>query len=104
MSDIIKMRQWSDEPEDDYWPPPPNYVESVVSGQLRTRILELAGLADVGQLVTLIEIEIEGGYSEYTIEMDYGIDVLVDGQKVWSDDTHFSDEQAMAAFLQWVAP
>jgi hypothetical protein len=81
MSDITKIREWVDadepEPEDGWdWPHPPVNVESLATGDLRAAILAKLGRpADDSCEVRLMESEIEGGWSEFTIETDYEIEV-----------------------------
>ena len=105
MGDITKVREWVDsdepEPEGGYdWPRPPICIESVVTGELRLRILARADKA--AGSVRLIESEVEAGWSEFTPETYYPIEVKVDGETVWERDVDFSAETAMAAFLKWV--
>jgi hypothetical protein len=108
MSDITKIREWVDseeaEPEGGWdWPTPPVNVESLISGDLRARILAKLGRADDGCEVKLAETEIEGGYSEFTVDYDYEIAVWIGAERVWRYDLAFSAEDSMAAFLRWVA-
>lgn len=109
MSDIIKIREWidSDEPEpaDGWdWPHPPVYIESRIVGNLRRDILaKFDRNEDDACEVRIIEGEIEGGYSEYTSEMDYSIEVWLDegrqSQKVREFDSY---SNPMPAFLAWI--
>jgi hypothetical protein len=111
MSDITLMRQWVEsdqpEPEDGWdWPSPPIHAESSVTGELRTQILVKLGRADRDQAVRLIESEIEGGWSEWTAEIDYEIEVWIhepgkDPERVWNRDTDWNAKDAMSAFLKW---
>lgn len=111
MSDITKVREWRDtdetEPEGGWeWPAPPVCIESVVTGELRQRILARAGQAH-GR-VRIVESEVDGGYSEYTVETYYGrLAVWLDqvGEEpmmIWGVDAEWAAENAMAAFLKWV--
>lgn len=110
MSDITKIREWIDtdeqEPEHGWeWPHPPICVESRVTGDLRDRILRKIGRdTDDAVEVRIIELEIEGGYSEYTVEHDFDIEVWLhegrQSQKVW-DSTAWSYDRAMADFIKW---
>ena len=111
MGDITKVREWIDsdepEPEGGYdWPHPPICIESAVTGELRGRILDKLGRLGEGLRVRIIELEVEGGWSEFTIETDYYIEVWIDSdgrepEKVWERDT-WSASDTMAAFLKWV--
>ena len=108
MSGITKIREWvdSDEPEPEGgwdFPAPPVNVESLISGDLRARILAKLERADDGCEVKLVETEIEGGYSEFTREYDYEIAVWIGEQRVWHHDASWTAEDSMAAFLNWVA-
>jgi hypothetical protein len=106
MSDITMIRTWTgpdERSEGSDWPAPPIYVESAITGELRSRIL--AKLGRDGTL-RLIEAEVEGGYSEFTIETDYPIEVWLDREgaepeRVWSREYDWTKESAMAAFLKW---
>ena len=113
MSDIIKVREWvdSDEPEpaDGWeWPHPPVCIESRVEGQLRAHILAKLGRpTDDTATVRIVESEIEGGYSEFTVEVDYDIEVWIDdggqSQRVF-DTMTWSRDSSLAAFLAWATP
>ena len=113
MSDIIKIREWLDteetEPEDGWeWPHPPICVESRIEGDLRAAILAKIGRpADDTAEVRIVESEIEGGWSEFTVEVDHDIEVWLhegrQAQKVF-DATDWTADASMAAFLKWAAP
>lgn len=107
---LVKLREWVEyEAEDpDAWPRPPEYTEYRVEGQMRADVLARLGRsANDTCEVRLIEGVIEGGYSEYTVEYDYPIEVWVhegrQAQKVF-DHTAYWHDAAMAAFLKWVTP
>lgn len=114
MSDIVKIREWVDDEgregerdsEDGYdWPAPPEYVESSVEGELRLAVLRKIGREDdTDATVRIIEGAIEGGWSEFTVEMDYDIEVWVDhgrqSQRVFQADG-YHDGGALADFLRW---
>lgn len=95
MNDIIMISQEVAEGDPDEWPYPTITVESEIMGDLREKIFAKTGLRG---RVTLIESEVSGGYSEYTQETDYGIEVFIDGVHVWSDDYN-----GQSAFLRWVS-
>lgn len=118
-SDITKIREWEDvdghelydpaDPDSGYrWPGPDQCIESRISGALRQQILRNLGRApDDTCDIRLVERTIEGGYSEFTVEHDYEIEVWVQegrqAQRVWSNDSIFN-RSTMAAFLDWAAP
>ena len=111
MSDITAIRTWveSDEPEPEGgydWPHPPIYVESAISGELRDRILAKLGRSGDDIQLRLVESEIEGGWSEFTVKTDYEIEVWLDRpgsepERVWHRDMDGNAEAAMSAFLKW---
>lgn len=117
---LTKIREWEDSeghaladpdhPEWGWaWPAPPQYVEYRVEGQMRLDVLTRLGrAADDPCDVRLIQGVIEGGWSEYTVEHDYPIEVWVhenrQSQKVWSSDYEWDKDAALAAFVKWVAP
>lgn len=117
---LTKIREWEEseghELEDperpDWgwaWPAPPQYAEYRVEGQMRLDVLARIDRPATDPCdVRLIQGVIEGGYSEYTVEHDYPIEVWVhedrQAQKVWSSDYEWTEEAALAAFLKWVTP
>lgn len=113
---LVKIREWVEDDgyeknDDGYfdWPAPPEYTEYRVEGKMRADVLAKIGRApDDPCTVRLIEGVIEGGYSEYTVEHDYPIEVWVDddegqSQRVFEHTACWSDD-ALAAFLKWVTP
>lgn len=79
-----------------------------MTGALRATILAKLGHPhDSDAKVRIIEGEIEGGWSEFTSEIDYDIEVWVDdpgqSQRVFGC-TDYSRSAPMAAFLQWAGP
>lgn len=104
--DLIRMREWTDGEDTGEWPAPPEYTEYRVEGQMRLDVLKRVG-RDAGDpaVVRLIEGVIEGGYSEYTVEHDYPIEVWVDddgqSQRVFDYEAYWSSD-SMAAFLRWL--
>jgi len=113
MSDIIKLREYVDsddpEPKDGWeWPHPPICIESRIEGDLRARILANLGRpADDVCEVRIIESEIEGGWSEFTVEVDYDIEVWIhegrQAQRVW-ETAGWDKDWTMAEFLRWTEP
>lgn len=100
--DIIKIREErhkEDGGDWDDWPYPTITITSRVTGDLRTAIL--AKLDKVSGDVLIEESEVSGGWSEFTQETDYSVRVMVDGQERWRNDSEWSAENAMAAFLKW---
>lgn len=103
MSDIRKVsetRVKEDDGEWDDWPYPTVTIESVVSGNLRSRILNELERHDDGCEIRLIENQVSGGYSEYTQEDDCSIEIRIGQETVWENKFNFSSESAMAAFLR----
>ena len=109
---LVKIREWIDadgpEPKGGWeWPSPPEYVESRVEGSLRADILAKLGRpADDSCEVRIVEGVIEGGYSEYTVEHDYDIEVWIhegsQSQRVFETSSWESDS-SLASFLKWVS-
>ena len=102
MSDITKVRETrtKDDGDWDEWPYPTVEIESVVSGELRSRILSVLGIEDDGQKIMLVETNVSGGWSEFTQETECGIEVRIDAETAWKDEYNYSSESAMAAFLR----
>jgi len=103
---LVKIREWTDGEDDGEWPAPPEYVEYRVEGQMRSDVLVRLGRpADDPCEVRLIHGVIEGGYSEYTVEHDYPIEVWIhegrQSQKVF-DAWGWSKESGVAALLRWL--
>lgn len=110
---LTKLRDWTDdegrEPDENgtyEWPAPPEYTEYRVEGQMRSDVLTRIGRpSDDTCEVRLIEGSIEGGYSEWTVEFDYPIEVWIhedrQSQKVYDDTTYWQDD-AFAGFLRWL--
>lgn len=109
---LIEIRTYYDtdevEPEDGWdWPAPPEVTEYRVESQMRADVLAKVGRpADDPAGVRLIHTCTEGGYSEYTVEHDYWIEVWVDdegqSQRVFERDVW--DGNTLPAFLAWIAP
>lgn len=109
---MTKIREWVDadgpEPEGGWeWPSPPAYTEWRVEGQMRADVLARIGRsADDPCVVRLVEGVTEGGYSEYTVEHDYPIEVWVDddgqSQRVYETETWDSDT-SLSDFTNWLS-
>ena len=100
MSDIRKVRATQEKDGDwEEWPYPTETIESVISGDLRARILRILERTDDGAEVRLIETNVSGGYSEYTQESECDIEVRIGGDVAWKDEYSFSTESAMTKFL-----
>lgn len=101
MNDIRKIRQTETKDDGDWeeWPYPTVEIESVISGDLRSRILTKLERADDGCEIRLIETSVSGGYSEYTQEDECSIEVKIDTETVWKAET-FSTESATARFME----
>jgi hypothetical protein len=104
MSDITKISEsYSKDPDYhdwDAWPYPTVCIESVVSGELRSRILTALDWKDDGSELHLVETKISSGWSEYTPEDDCEIAVMIGSQTLWESKHHYNSEPAMAAFMQ----
>lgn len=102
MSDIRKVRETRSKDDGDWeeWPYPDFEVESVVSGELRRRILASLEREEDGCEVRLIESEISGGWSEFTQEDDHSIELRIGEAVVWESKDEASQESAMASFLR----
>jgi hypothetical protein len=100
MSDIRKVAEsyHKDNGDWDEWPYPTLTIESIITGKLRTHILNIYSLEDTAE-VYLIETQVSGGYSEFTKEDECSIQVQVDGIIVWDSIYHMNKESAMAKFL-----
>jgi hypothetical protein len=105
MNDIRKVMESRSKEDGDWddWPYPTVTIESVVSGELRARILTVLGYADDGREVRLIESQVSGGYSEYTQEDECSIEVRIGAEVAWKN-MFYSEESAMAAFLANFGP
>lgn len=111
MSDMVKIREWVDsddpEPEDGWeWPHPPYCVESRVQGDLRSRVLTKLGRpVDDPCEIRLIERDCEGGWSEFTAESWFDLEVWVhegrQAQRVWETTDQWNQENGLAALLKW---
>lgn len=107
---LTKLREWDDEPNNpddpDEWPSPPSHIEYRVEGQMRADILARLGREASDRCeVRLIESDIEGGWSEYTVEWDYEIEVWVheggQAQRVY-ERSHWSAEDRLPDFIKWI--
>ena len=105
MSDIRKVRETLTKDEGDWeeWPYPTVTIESVVSGELRSRIFAVLGRADDGAEVRLVETKVSAGYSEYTQEDECEIEVKIGTETAWKDDYNYSSESAIASFMRHFA-
>lgn len=110
-TNLTLIREWLDtdepEPEDGWrWPHPPEMVEFRVDGQMRSDVLAKIGRDPADPIeVRLVHGTITGGYSEYTVEMDYEIEVWLhednQQQRIYQDDS-YSDEVGLPNFLRWL--
>lgn len=100
ISKISEVRSVEDGEPWDEWPYPTITITSLISGELRSRVLMKIG-ADDGR-ITIVETEVSGGYSEYTQETDYGIELFHNDNSVWKAEYTSGGDTAMAAFLRWV--
>ena len=107
---LVEIASWIEpddgqDPDDDGyydWPAPPAYTKYAVTGNMRADVLRKLGrLPDDPCEITLVEGTIEGGYSEYTVEHDYTIEVVVDGELVFEAETYWHGS-ALPKFLEWV--
>lgn len=117
---LVQLREWQeteghalenpDHPDWGWaWPAPPEFREYRVEGQMRSDVLvRVDRPSDDPCEVRLVQGWIEGGYSEFTVEHEYPIEVWIhegrQSQKVWSHDWEMSETGALAAFLAWIAP
>jgi hypothetical protein len=104
---LTLIREWTDGEDNGEWPAPPAYSEYRVGGQMRLDVLSRIGrAADDSCDIRMVEGVIEGGWSEFTVEHDYELEVWVyegrRGQRVFKEDA-YSHDGAMAAFLKWIA-
>ena len=99
---IKKVRETRTKDDGDWgeWPFPTVEIESVISGDLRSRILAKLGREDDGCEVRLVETAVSAGYSEFTQEDECSIEVKIGSDVAWSDEYAYSTESAMAKFLQ----
>lgn len=118
--DLVKLREWEEpdpevhrreswDPESWAWPAPPTKVESRIEGRLRAEVLVRLGRpTDDPAELRLVEISAEGGFSEFTVETDFELELWIhEGQQaqlVWSADwIHAaSSESVLSAFIRWV--
>lgn len=105
MSDItrIMVTQSKDDGDWDEWPYPTIETTSRVTGELKAKILKLTGRKDDDTSeVTIVEIHVSSGWSEFTQDDDYALEVFVGGERVkeWSYET--SEASAMGSFLSWI--
>ena len=103
MGDIRKVSETRSKDDGDWdeWPYPTVTIESEVTGELRSKVIAAAGGEPVPGRVIITETEVSGGYSEFTQETEYGIEVRIDGASVWKDEYNMDSETAMSAFMRW---
>lgn len=106
---LTKIREWTefDGSDPDEWPAPPQYTEYRAEGQMRSDILaRLDRPADDPSTIRVVTGVIEGGYSEYTVEHDYPIEVWIDGdgqsQRVFDHESS-SEGQCLPALMRWIS-
>ena len=100
--DIQKIRETRTKEDGDWgeWPYPTLEIESVVSGELRARILTKLGKETDGGEVRLIETNVSAGYSEYTQEDECSAEVRIGSETVWKAEYEHSIGAAMTSFLK----
>lgn len=84
------------------WPDNTTLKVSTITGELAEQIRARTGLTGVVQLT---ETGTEGGWSEWTAEWLYDITVTVDGQTVWTSESHTPmgiGGTPLAHLLRWV--
>ena len=94
MTDTI-FQTLKDEHDEQDWPDSTSHRETLVTGDLADRIRAKTGRD--GE-VTIHEHGTEGGYSEYTVELDYEVVVKVGAEIVWRTDGHSEMEVGETRF------
>lgn len=100
--DIQKVKETRTKDAGDWgeWPFPTLEIESVITGELRSRILAKLGRSDETAEMLLIETNVSSGYSEYTQEDECSIRVRIGEDTAWQADYEHSTDAAMARFLK----
>ena len=105
MSDItkIKVTRFKEDGEWDEWPYPTIEITSRITGELRDKILKRIGRepSDTTE-ITIVESNISSGWSEFTQDNDYGIELFVGAEWIRICDYETSVESAMSQFFTWV--
>jgi len=100
MSDINRqlgdMRRVSREE----WPYPTITTRSIVTGDLREKILRLYNL-EVG-VVHIVETSTSEGYSDATQEERVDIEIRINGNSVKEFLDNYSSQSAISRFLHWI--
>ena len=79
------LDEWEDEDENDgEWPYPTQYKKSRVEGELAEQVRAKLGVADDAEVIITEEI-ISGGWSEYTQENEYNLEVEAGGASRYLD-------------------
>lgn len=103
-STLVEVRSWSDPPERgrtaDDWPYPTSYVESAPPESLRQAIYDRTG--EQGGEVYLREIEVSSGYSDYTQENEFYVEVLVNDEVAYKTPGAWSGGGAILHLLDWL--
>nr|WP_296763756.1 hypothetical protein [Rhodococcus sp. (in: high G+C Gram-positive bacteria)] len=102
--DVIS--EWEDEDENDgEWPYPTEYVKSVISGELADQVRKKIGKDknDFLPPVYITEINVSGGYSEYTQENDYSF-IIECGDYHSNElfDSRWYSNNQLNALLKWL--
>ena len=105
MSDItrIKVTQFKEDGDWDEWPYPTIETTSRITGKLKNKILKRIGRepSDTTEII-IVESNISSGWSEFTQDNDYAIEVFVGTECIRICDYETSVESAMGQFFAWV--
>jgi hypothetical protein len=108
MNDIIKIRELHVKTSNNFvgwteWPYPTVITTSLITGDLKEKILKKIGPSD-GTITDMFLVETYNscGYSEYTQEDEYNIDVEYQNKVIIHINYEYTSEGVMAQFMRWV--
>ena len=101
----VEVRSWIDSPEEgrsaDDWPYPDEHTEYLIGGQLADQIRARTG--QTGDVI-FEELNVSGGWSEYTQENDYSVTIKVgDFTKTFDGNATFGAVRYYSAIPRIVA-
>ena len=105
MSDITRIKEirYKDDGDWDEWPYPTIETTSRITGELRDKILKRTGRkANDTSEITIVESNVSSGWSEFTQDNDYSIDVFIGTEGITITNYDTSEESAMSRFFEWV--
>jgi hypothetical protein len=104
LGDMTVVKSWDDgdgTDKDNEWPYPTQYVKRVLTGVLADDIRRALGEPD-DTIVYITEVEVSEGYSEYTTETDYQMEIECGKVVKEFDEYGYGQQSNLVKLIEWI--